>query len=922
MSRIRPEGGLSGTYRTPTVASASGVWSLRDLERNLRTNTWPSDYGDGVDDYFKLNGFLIHADGANNDTNNLIYDNSTDKVPFSGTNSVFFNGSTDYLTLPNTVTVGSDVYTLEGWFYASVVSSAEIPIVKLHNSTQTIDIRIVSSKLQGRINTSSTIVGGDTTINANQWYHFALVKESGGTAKLYINGVAESTTATDSTTYGSFTTPRVGANQVPSLYFGGWISNVRLLRGTALYTTNFTPPTSALTAITNTTFLVCQSSSATTDNSANAYTITQNGTPTPTSGAISLTRSGNPGQGTFSPFSEPAGYWSTYLNGSSILSFAANSNYLIGTQNFTVECWAFINSTGSIQGLVTSHQTGGMFQFYVTAGRNVFAAVNVDGGATSGYTNLTSSGTITNGTWNHLALVRNGTEVAIYINGVKDSNTVTLSAGTNIGSYGGNKAIYIGSSADQGNKLLGHISNVRYVVGNAVYTSNFTPPTSPLTAVSGTQILTCQDNRFKDNSTNAYTVAFVSAPAISPFSPFTPTSKYNPTNNGGSLFFNGTTDYARVPVAVTNFGLGTGDWTVEYWVYFNSVSAGCGVVDFRTSGGGASQTKVTTYLSAASTFSFYAGGAVRISHTVIPNQWYHVAVVRSSGLTKFYLNGASAAATYTDTIDYTSSAQMTIGCYGDSLGSGFFPGYVSDVRVTKSAVYTNNFTPPTQPLETSTSSFLLKTTNGKVIDQTGNMSIATVSTAKLSTTQSKFGGTGITFNGSSDYLALSAFNNVQANIPALHLGASNFTIEGWVYPTSFAATKTIFFINGLGTAFAGLRLDITTSGTLQLLVSVSGSAWAINYTAPSPALTSNAWNHVAIVRSGSNFYIFINGSQAGATQTNSSGLYAGNGFNLIGAILNTTYQQFFVGYMDELRFTRYARYTTNFTPQTAPYKDR
>jgi len=240
------------------------------------------------------------------------------------------------------------------------------------------------------------------------------VKESGGTAKLYINGVAESTTATDSTTYGSFTTPRVGANQVPSLYFGGWISNVRLLRGTALYTTNFTPPTSALTAITNTTFLVCQSSSATTDNSANAYTITQNGTPTPTSGAISLTRSGNPGQGTFSPFSEPAGYWSTYLNGSSILSFAANSNYLIGTQNFTVECWAFINSTGSIQGLVTSHQTGGMFQFYVTAGRNVFAAVNVDGGATSGYTNLTSSGTITNGTWNHLALVRNGTEVAIY----------------------------------------------------------------------------------------------------------------------------------------------------------------------------------------------------------------------------------------------------------------------------------------------------------------------------------------------------------------------------------------------------------------------------------------------------------------------------------------------------------------------------
>jgi len=219
-------------------------------------------------------------------------------------------------------------------------------------------------------------------------------------------------------------------------------------------------------------------------------------------------------------------------------------------------------------------------------------------------------------------------------------------------------------------------------------------------------------------------------------------------------------------------------------------------------------------LSAASTFSFYASGSVRISHTVIPNQWYHVAVVKSSGVTKFYLNGAAAGTTYTDTIDYGSSAQMTIGVLGDVLSGGYLPGYVSDVRITKSAIYTTNFTPPTQPLDVSTSSYLLKTTNGKVIDQTGNMSIATVSTAKLSTTQSKFGGTGIAFNGSSDYLALSAYNSVQANIPALHLGVSNFTIEGWVFPTSFTATKTIFFINGLGTAFAGLRLDITTERNL------------------------------------------------------------------------------------------------------------
>ena len=95
MPRIRPEGGLTGTYIDPTLASASGMWTMKDLERNVRQGTWPIDVG-SADPYFNLNTLLIHADGTNNANNSTVIDSSTDKIPFTGTNSVYFNGTVDY----------------------------------------------------------------------------------------------------------------------------------------------------------------------------------------------------------------------------------------------------------------------------------------------------------------------------------------------------------------------------------------------------------------------------------------------------------------------------------------------------------------------------------------------------------------------------------------------------------------------------------------------------------------------------------------------------------------------------------------------------------------------------------------------------------------------------------------------------------
>lgn len=943
MPRIRPDGGLSGVLNSSTIAGGSGMWTMRDHERNLRTSTWPSDTGN-ADSYFNRVVALIHADSTNNDTTTTFVDSSADKIPFTGTYSTYFNGTTDKITAPTSANLSMSTgdFTVECWVYwfgnttpyQNFVGSNSAAFTGNATFFRVWGSATSQTQLRNKIGIGNpthdalSAVYSTNSLTVNTWNHVAVTRSS-GIIRVFLNGNLEATGTTDNSVYDfgdnglcMGASPWDGANG----WFGGYISNLRIIKGSALYTSSFTPPSSVLTAVSGTQFLSCRSSTII-DVSANAFTLTSTGTPAASNGnyPLALTRTGTTTQGTFSPYSQPSGSWSNYFESTSLLSFPANSNYLIGTQNFTIECWAFVAVSGVIQGLVCSHQTGGMFQFYVTASRTILAAVNVDGGATSGYTNLTSAGTITIGTWNHLALVRNGTEVAIFINGVKDTNTATLSAGTNIGSFGGNKAIYVGSTADQGNKITGYISNVRYVLGSAVYGSNFTPP-GPLTAITGTQLLTCQDNRFRDNSINGIIPTLVGAPQVSAYSPFAPTASYLASTNGGSYYNNGSSGYSRIALAQNMFGFGTGDFTVECWVYFTAVSTGT-VIDFRTNGGAGSQVKPTLYMISTGVFGFYTSSTGRITTTVTTGQWYHIAAVRSSSVTKMFVNGVAVATTYADTNDYGSSNQFTIGASADTLSGQFVSGHISDVRVAKSAIYSSNFTPPTSPLTAITGTQLLMNfTNGKIIDQSRNINLATVGSSKVSTTQSKFGGSSVLLNGTTDYLAITSTNAATANPSALQLHTSDFTVEGWFYLNALpASTATLFILNGNASSFGGIRLDVLPAGTMQLLMSTTGAAWAINYTTPTGSgnvLNTNQWYHIALVRSGSSFYIFVDGLQKGVTQTNTGSCYAGSGYNLIGAILSTTYQSFLSAYVDEFRITKYARYTANFTPPTQAFLDR
>ena len=97
----------------------------------------------------------------------------------------------------------------------------------------------------------------------NKWVHCAVSRE-GNTIRIFDNG--ELTGTLDVSSYATMndsTVPLdIGADYADNYDMDGFISNVRIVKGTALYTSNFTPPSAPLTNVTNTKLLCCQSNTS------------------------------------------------------------------------------------------------------------------------------------------------------------------------------------------------------------------------------------------------------------------------------------------------------------------------------------------------------------------------------------------------------------------------------------------------------------------------------------------------------------------------------------------------------------------------------------------------------------------------------------------------------------------------------------
>jgi hypothetical protein len=677
------------TLPNPALGNqGNGVYSMSQYQSLLSQNLWPA-----VDPYWRYVTLMLHGNGTNGAQNNTFLDSSTNNFTITrngnttqGTFSPYGslwsnvgvpNGSNSITTTYPGLT-GTGDYTVSFWIYLNSWTGGDnngsdggfVYIYGQGASHPTYPFAVRITKA-GKVIVVDSVNFGPTwestfdyagsyntanSIKLNTWNYIHIVRNS-GTLSIYANGNLQLSVSQSSAMAASVTNGTINDGNG----FDGYISNFRIAT-TAI--TNATPPTAPSSA-TGAVLLTCASNRF--QDLTGTYTVTP-------AGSASVQR--------FSPFNPTAPYaagtdgGSGYFDGTGDYIQAADSASLSFSGDFTCEGWFYY--TGTAASLVPS--------ILIDSGTSAVSAFEINNGSTylqlagqvtnNTISRTTFSGTVVPSGWTHIAYVRSSNVIRVYVNGVVSATTLSNSAATG-------RIRQVGEGRTSGLPFPGYISNFR-LVGSAVYTSNFTPPTSPVTAITNTQLLCDFTNAGILDNAEMNNLETVGNAQIS-----TAQSKFG----GGSIAFDGTGDYLTFP-ANNTLQFGTGDFTIEFWTYLNSVTGFQMFIDNRNST--SSTAAYITIYSSGTSLIFYTTGNDRITATsaLSTGAWLHIAVSKSSGSTKMFVNGSQVGSTYSDANSYLAASTPQYIASRVSAADFNLNGYIDDLRITKGyARYTANFTP-------------------------------------------------------------------------------------------------------------------------------------------------------------------------------------------------------------------------------------
>jgi hypothetical protein len=674
------------------------------------------------------------------------------------------------------------------------------------------------------------------------------------------------------------------------------------------------------------------------DSSVNNSTVT----------SVSQNISGSPYQGPLSPYGNS---WSVFYGGLHKTQFSTGTQFVYGTGAVTLEAFVYYSSNNLQQRIWCQTDVSHDDFVLMVKDTDWLPLCAFAGGTLTSYTKLTYN------KWQHLAFVREGTgtnQSKLYIDGV------LVAVGTCPNNWTNNTYLPTIAGPSQvglSEQWFGWISNLRIVKGTAVYvggtttgTTYFSPPTAPLSVISGTSLLACADRLYSDKSTyNNQTTSTIYYNNISKWAPF---EKYGnddaktKSRIGGSAYFPGAAaggekNYLTVTGASTStLHLGNDpDWTIELWFYCTKINQDIqilvdkdGLSGVRTSSwsiriGAGATTNATTATVYATTYN--NGSGLSIGNYIIGiNRWYHVAYVQTGGTIYFYVNGIVTGNSLTTAIPTPATSNIVVGYQINNKFAYHFCGYISDLHVTRRAVYTGNFTPPVLPIRPdANTALLLNFTNYKIIDYTGNFSVLPL--GSMSTTDVvKYNSSSLRFNG---YDHIKLFTTINYNkYSGMVFQNGLFTVESWVFVTSYnSGPDSAGFFNiiygdtDVGSDGLAWAFGFDSNGRPFWYNAGTSGTYRISYILP-----LNIWFHLAWVgnynSAVNNSYvsIYINGQLQPYYQSTSTS-------QLLGSLTpNLDYRPmvgsdrgrgFWSGYLEDLRVTKgVARYTQNFIPPSGP----
>ena len=390
-------------------------------------------------------------------------------------------------------------------------------------------------------------------------------------------------------------------------------------------------------------------------------------------------------------------------NGDSLTFTTSSALSLSG--DFTIEFWInndTITTDTQYPSPITMPTDGnGISQVYTQADNDYYGLYKGNDVVTTG-----NNSALTN-VWQHVAFTRSGSTCYAFLNGDL-KNTATNQSET----FGGTSGTYrIGSYNGSGGDVDAYMQDLRIYNGVAKYTSNFVPaatsrdilPDTPSGVSGGSKLTKITD---------------------------------------GSVSFDGTGD--KLILDIGSGGLGSGDFTIEFFSYANTTAGSRGMFQLSpTSGGlqGAGTALAVYHETGQSSYRMYVNDNASGNSTsnINSNRWNHFALVRSGSTQKLYINGIEEISA-SSSIDYTTARYLCIGGYYST--SYLWDGFISNFRIVKgTALYTSNFTPPTEPLTNVTNTKLLccqsNTSAGAaaVSPQISGLNSGTVWSDYLTTTQ-------------------------------------------------------------------------------------------------------------------------------------------------------------------------------------------